>query len=353
MSSEKIIEVDGSYGEAGGALLRVAVALSVLTQKPIRIFNIRAGRKQPGLKTQHLEGLRATAVLCGAKLKGATLGSTEIEFAPAEIKESRLTISIPTAGSIGLILQILQLAAINAPAPVDIFIKGGADFGKFAPPIPYLQQVTLALLEKMGYKIEIKTLKHGFYPVGGGQTEIKIWPARELRPLNLTEQGAITKIDGASIAAHQLEKRDVAGRQAKAAAEIVQKEIGIAPEIRVEHVEAACPGSGIVLWMKTNSGAILGSGAIGELRVTAEQIGHIAARDLAADFKTGAAVDRYATDQLIPFMALAAEFGPSAIKVPAITSHAATNIWVVEKFLPVEFRVDEKKKVISVGPRGA
>ncbi|MCA9180835.1 MAG: hypothetical protein KDA51_05260, partial [Planctomycetales bacterium] len=40
-----MIEIDGSHGEGGGQVLRTSLALSVVTGKPFRLFNIRAGRK--------------------------------------------------------------------------------------------------------------------------------------------------------------------------------------------------------------------------------------------------------------------------------------------------------------------
>ena len=43
-----IIEIDGSFGEGGGQVLRTALALSLVTGRSFRIYNIRAGRKKPG-----------------------------------------------------------------------------------------------------------------------------------------------------------------------------------------------------------------------------------------------------------------------------------------------------------------
>ncbi|MEE9540982.1 MAG: RNA 3'-terminal phosphate cyclase, partial [Candidatus Thorarchaeota archaeon] len=44
-----MIEIDGSYGEGGGQILRTSISLSAITMKPVRITNIRAGRRNPGL----------------------------------------------------------------------------------------------------------------------------------------------------------------------------------------------------------------------------------------------------------------------------------------------------------------
>ena len=59
-------EIDGSYGEGGGALLRISTALSALTGKPIHLTNIRAKRPKQGLMPQHCTALKAVAQLTRA-----------------------------------------------------------------------------------------------------------------------------------------------------------------------------------------------------------------------------------------------------------------------------------------------
>ena len=58
-----MIEIDGSFGEGGGQIVRTAVALSAVTGKPVRIEKIRQGRPKPGLAPQHAGAILALADL--------------------------------------------------------------------------------------------------------------------------------------------------------------------------------------------------------------------------------------------------------------------------------------------------
>ena len=342
---ESLIEVDGSYGEGGGAILRIACGLAVLTGKSVKISNIRKNRPKPGLRMQHLVGLQALAQICKGVLENGKIGATEVTLVPDKVSKGVYQIGVGTAGSVGLILQILQLGCIYSTGKITINVEGGATFGLWAPTIPYLEHVTLPQLRKMGYNVHIDLERHGFYPKGGAKVTFTIEPpTTKLNPLQLDDFGdEITEIQGISIASYHLKKQDVAKRQAKAAKRVIQNELGVNPMIKSEYVDALNPGSGICLWLHTNSGVILGYDVIGERGKPSEKIGVECARNLCDLIPSKATVDRFFSDQIIPFMALA--MGSSIIKTNALTNHTKTNIWLVEKFLNKKFSIESENSL--------
>ncbi len=105
-----LITIDGSLGEGGGQVLRTSLALSLVTGKPFRIDNIRAGRKSPGLLRQHLTAVGAAAQVGDARVEGAAMGSTSMTFVPRAVRAGDFAFSIGTAGSTTLVLQTILYA---------------------------------------------------------------------------------------------------------------------------------------------------------------------------------------------------------------------------------------------------
>ncbi|MFQ6049420.1 MAG: RNA 3'-terminal phosphate cyclase [Candidatus Paceibacterales bacterium] len=352
-----MIEIDGSIGEAGGQILRTACALSAVTKKPCHVFNIRKGRPRSGLRHQHLLGIQALAQLCNGKLEGDSLSSEEIKFYPGEIYRDKISINIPTAGSITLALQTLIPPALSAhsansgqvPHPITISFRGGATDTFFSPTIDYLQYVFLEILEEMGGKAEINILKKGYYPEGGAKVKVKIHPlqtfapqnlrgqATKLKPLNLTERGNLKKILAISGASEFLKPKKVAERQLAGVREILGK-LKLPIEERVEYYQTQCPGSQICLVVEFEN-TVIGTDNLGKLGKRAEDVGKEAALELLKEQKSNACLDKHLADQILPYVALAK--GKSKVTVSEITNHCKANIWVIEKFIGGEFEIKE------------
>jgi RNA 3'-terminal phosphate cyclase (GTP) len=350
-----MIKLDGSYGEGGGAIVRVGLALSTLTGKSFEVNNIRKGRCVGGLKNQHLHSIKALQQLCGAKVEGAELGSHHIKYEPGKIFARKIDVDIETAGSITLMLQALLVPCILAPHPVKIAIKGGTDT-KWSMPIDYFLNVLVPQLQKYA-DIDAKLVKRGYYPRGGGLVELKVKPkynfdSRMDAPnLDLIDQGHLIQIKGISNASKSLQNAEVAERQAKAA-ELELKRLGCPIDIRTEYCDTLSDGSAITLWAifskdKDEIDAVnpirIGADSLGEKGKKAEVVGKEAAERLLNEINYRAPVDEYLGDNLVPYIAL---FG-GKIRAAKISNHSLTNIYVVKQFLGEMIKSDDENRTIS------
>lgn len=338
-----MVEVDGSIGEAGGQILRTACALSAVTKKPCRVFNIRKSRPKPGLATQHLLGLQALNKLSKGRLEGDYLGSEEIKFQPQEIKSKDLGIKIKTAGSITLLLQSLIPPALFAPEPVKIIIDGGATDTFFSPTFDHFRYCFLRILEKIGGKVDVNIIKRGYYPEGGAKVEITTYPS-QLNNLNLFKRGELKRVLAISGASEFLKQKKVAERQIAGVKEILG-ELKLPIEERVEYYETRSPGSQVCLIAEFEN-TIIGTDNLGKLGKRAEDVGKEAALELLKEERSNACLDKHLADQILPYLALAK--GKSLITVSEITNHSKTNIQIIEKF--INGRFEAKDNSISFIP---
>ncbi len=346
-----MIRIDGSYGEGGGQIIRTAVALSAVTGTEVTISNIRSNRPKPGLKAQHMSAIRTAADMTCARISGLKSGSTELTFSPGDISGGHYNIDIGTAGSITLLLQCLMPVASAAQESVSLDITGGTDVA-WSPPIDYMAHVLLPVLASMGLKCNIRLQRRGYYPRGGGRVTAIIHPSA-LRAVELDkEKETDTKKEKEKERGKEKEPCTVSGishssnlpphvmqRQADAATAALEK-AGYSSSIDTWAANSPSTGSGITLWCGHAGGS-----ALGKRGLPAEKVGKAAAGEIITELGSWAAVDVHLADQLIPYMGLA---GVGSFTVREVSGHTRTNIWVVEQFLGVEFRIEEKKDVFKI-----
>ncbi|KUJ82645.1 RNA 3'-phosphate cyclase [Microbulbifer flavimaris] len=326
--------IDGSSGEGGGQLSRYAVALAAITGRSLHLKNIRARRAKPGLMAQHLTALRAAAAIGGGVLEGDELGAKEVCYQPGRSRGGEYRFDVGTAGSITLVLQALLPVALHADTAVHLSVSGGTDVRK-APPVDYFVMVFLPWLARMGVRVQIESIHHGYYPKGGGRVNLRVEPCQSLRPLAAEAPGAVQQITGLSHVAHL--PQHIPERMASSARSVLA---GLGP-VRIEEKvlgdgEAFGTGGAMVLVAETEH-SLLGAATVAERGVPAERLGEEAGHALRAELEAGAALDIHACDQLLLYAAMAA--GESRMMVRKVSQHAETVMWLIEQFLPARFTV--------------
>jgi RNA 3'-terminal phosphate cyclase (ATP) len=351
------LQIDGNYGEGGGQILRTTLSFSCLLGKPVEIFNIRKGRKIPGLQPQHLTSVNACKIISEAEVEGNKLQSVTLKFSPKKIKGGGFFFNVAeekrSAGSTSLILQALFLPLSLAEQGSHITVLGGTHV-PWSPPFDYLKEIFSPMVRKIGCRIELGINKWGWYPKGEGEVHCSISPitrilrTEKFRSLNLIERGKLLNLTGISVVSNL--PASIAERQKNQALKIL-KEKNYSPEINI--IQAPSIGQGTFFFLKAEfENSVAGFGALGEIGKRAEKVAEEACQEFLEFMQTQAAIDTHLADQVVPYLALAE--GGSSFTVSRISQHLLTNIWVVRQFLPTKITVegDEGKegKVIISAP---
>ncbi|GAB4506068.1 MAG: RNA 3'-terminal phosphate cyclase [Anaerolineales bacterium] len=351
-----VLEIDGSYGEGGGQILRTALSLAVALGRPFRMRRIRAGRPKPGLRPQHLVAVRAAAAISGAAVEGDRVGSQDLLFAPQHRPaggdctfDVGATEAGGSAGAVSLVFQALFLPLALAGAPSHLTLVGGTHV-PWSPPFHYLAHVYLPAVAALGYRADLAIQRWGWYPKGGGVVQASIQPrdATEgaARSLDWTRRGRLTRVWGISAASNLPEH--IVQRQKVQALEMLRK-AGLRAEI--EEAEAPAMGFGTVVFLVAEyERGIGGFTAYGALRKPAERVAEEAARELIRFHETKAAVDEHLADQLLlPAVLVGADV---AFTTPRATDHLRTNAWAIEQFLGPRVEIEPHPAGALVRVRG-
>lgn len=338
-----MLEIDGSYGEGGGQILRTAVALSALNNIPIKIINIRANRPDPGIKPQHYVAIKSVKELCNAETTGLEVGSSSLIFTPGEIKGGTYKFDIGTAGSMVLVFQTCILASLKSKESMTIKLRGGSDV-KWAPSWDYFYYVFLPLIKKIGIKVDAKLTRRGYYPIGGGEAEITINPNTDIKQLKFNEKQIFSDIKGIIHVSGLPEH--ISTRIKHAAIKELLKN-NFKADIKIEQTTSSSPGTGLTLWVESKD-TVLGSTVLGERGITSEQVGQKAANNILNEIISDANLDVHAFDQLLPYMVIPNKKDVSSYVVRELSSHASTNIWVLKQFFKLDFKVTQNEKNVTV-----
>lgn len=321
-----MIVVDGSGGEGGGQILRSCLSLSMLSGRPLRMEKIRARRQKPGLQPQHATAVMAAQKICGAKVRGAEVGSTTLSFEPGEVKAGDYHLSIGTAGSTTLVMQTLLPPLLHAPGRSRLTLEGGTH-NPLAPPWDFLAESFLPLLRRMGASIEARLESFGFYPAGGGRIRAEIEPCRRLGRLELPAVGAERRASARILLAHLPEH--VGRREAKTILELT----GWPPEsVAIEAVPSAGPGNAILI--RLDEGEVVETiTAFGEKGVSAENVAAEAVALFRRHYAREVPVGEHLADQLL--LPLALGDGGAFLTGP-LSGHTVTQMELLERFLEVK-----------------
>lgn len=345
--SSDLVKIDGSHGEGGGQILRTAISLSAISGKAIEVTNIRANRTNPGLRPQHLAGIKIIADLFHAKSENLKVGAEWIRFSPSDKFEGgSIKFDIGTAGSIPLILMTVVPAVSLSNNSLQIEVTGGTDV-KASPTIDYIKHIVAKSYLSIGPKFSVDVLKRGYYPKGGGVVQCTVKPCKTPSTIELLATGYL---EPKIISVCSQLPVHVAKRQISSALIALEKK-----DIRCSNYTASIetsisPGSSILVYSAADFGLYVGGDSIGELGKRAESVGTEAAMRFLDSTLAQATVDPFLADMLV--LPLALSKGRSRYRVARVTQHLLTNLHIVSEIVRCKYSIEQQEGSYTVTIEG-
>lgn len=333
-----VVKIDGSFGEGGGQIVRTAVSLSSLTQRPVQIENIRKKRKKPGLKAQHLTAIKLLSKICNASVSGLEIGSTKLEFYPREIQSCNINENVGTAGSIPLIIQVLIVPVALSNKKLSLSIIGGTDV-PWSPTSNYTKHVLGAAYSRMGINFSMDIRKRGYYPKGGGEVSLEIYPSKTTFPILLTRQ--TTKIVNLFCSYSKLPSENISSNVEKIKDELQKNGKKINAFVTKEN---AHDFGGSILIYSQDPNSIVGIDGLIDKNCNFPR--NISRRFL--ECKLG--VDVNLSDMLVVPASVIKE--TSLYRIPEITTHLQTNLYVASKVTGCKYGIGKLEEGYELRIKG-
>ncbi|MSS86527.1 MAG: RNA 3'-phosphate cyclase [Thaumarchaeota archaeon] len=331
------LKINGGHGEGGGQIVRSAITLSCITNQPIHLENIRNNRKDKGLKPQHLTAIKILQKITNAVVIGAEIGSTELKFIPGEVESLELIEDIKTAGSISLILQVLIPAVSISQKKLSLIIKGGTDV-LWSPSMDYTRYVLKEAYSRMGIEFSIEIIKRGYYPKGGGEIKLQVYPSK-IKSINISKR----QTDNLKLICtfSKISLKTIKEKVNEIKKNICKEKINL--EIEIKEEEAIDSGASLLIYGIDNN-SIIGVDSLFNKKTQNFDL------DFNKIINNSVGLDEKLADMIIVPASLAQ--GKTIFRVKEITKHLETNLFVTSKITGCKYgigKISEGFEVIIEG----
>lgn len=338
----------------GAAQFRQRIALATLAGRAIRIDDIRYDDEAPGLRPEEANFLRLIEKLTNGCAIEINETGTSLLYRPGVLAFSHageIKHDCGTARAVTYFLEGIVPLAPFGKRPLHVTLYGITN-DELDQCVDGFRNVTVRLLKHFGLEdgLELKVLKRGAPPRGGGEVVFTCPCVRELKPINLTEEGFVKRIRGVAYATRV--SPQIANRIVDSARGVLNKFI---PDVYIysDHFRGpdsgASPGYGLSLVAETTSGCCLGAErtAVPDDGATLpEEIGACAAKRLLQDLKHGGCVDSTNQWVLLLFMALCPE-DVSRCRLGKLSDFTMAYLRLLQQLLGVTFKLRPDSETLT------
>jgi RNA 3'-terminal phosphate cyclase (ATP) len=332
-----LIKLDGSHGEGGGALLRSALSMAVLTQQGFQVDHIRTGTKYVGLDVEDITLIKCLAQLCDADTSDLTPGSLSLLFAPKRpvrplkglVKTER---NLSGRGSNAMAIASALAPILARSGGYSEFEVEGETFSNNSMTFDYFQNVLCSFWRKQNLQLQGEIIRAAYSRDTEGSCKVEVEPG-PFKGAKFTSRGR-AKLLQATISYSKL-GHAIADRAASHLQKLAHS-VKATFNCEINELPSDNVGIQITVWMQFENG-IGGGSVMGAKKYPAEQVAQEAFEKCYDWIATEAPLDAITAEHaLLP--SCFAE-GSSEFVVSELTSRLLTIAWVTKQFSPVRIMI--------------
>ncbi|KAJ8401953.1 hypothetical protein AAFF_G00375340 [Aldrovandia affinis] len=335
----------------GCNFFRQRLVLSTLSGKRVRIRNIRSKDDNPGLRDFEASFIRLMDKITNGTRIEINQTGTVLFFQPGLLYGGTVEHECNPQRSVGYYLEALLMLAPFMKNPLRVILKGVTNDQK-DPSVDTLKATTIPLMKKFGLDgegLELKVVKRGMPPGGGGEVFFSCPVRRTIRPVQLTNPGKIKRIRGTAYSVRV--SPQMANRVVDSARSILNKFI---PDIYIytDHMKGAnagkSPGFGLTLVAETTNGAFLSAELVSSPQgqgdpMLPEDLGRNCAKLLLEEIHRGGYVDSTNQSLSLLYMTLGQQDVSKALLGP-LSPYTIEFLRHTRDFFQLLFKMETQKQ---------
>ncbi|XP_047991315.1 probable RNA 3'-terminal phosphate cyclase-like protein [Leguminivora glycinivorella] len=331
----------------GSNFFRQRLLLSTLSGRSVRIEEIRSSHDDPGLREYEVSLIRLLdKVTNGTRVELSETG-TSVFYQPGILIGGQVTHNCSTQRGIGYYLEVLLALGPFCKEPLNVVLQG-VTHHDLDVSVDKVKAAALPILLKfilVDDGLELKVVRRGAPPLGGGEVVFRCPVRRGVRPLQWTSWGLVKRIRGVVYALRV--SPTMANRVVEAAKGVMLKFL---PDVYINTDQCRgpnagkSPGFGISLVAETNEktfycaeakSLVAGSGET----TLPEDLGRECAQKLLDEIYRGGCVDSSLQWLVALWMALGQK-DVSVCVVGPLSDYTITFLQHLKEFFGVMFKLE-------------
>ncbi|XP_054613818.1 RNA 3'-terminal phosphate cyclase-like protein isoform X2 [Dunckerocampus dactyliophorus] len=341
-----------SYGLTydGCNFFRQRLVLSTLSGKRVKIRNIRSKDDDPGLRDFEASFIRLLDKVTNGSTIEINQTGTVLFYRPGLLYGGCIEHDCSLQRSIGYYLEALLMLAPFMKTALKATLRGVTN-DPTDPTVDLLKCTALPVMKKFGIDgegLDLKVVKRGMAPGGGGEVVFTCPVRRTIKPVQLTEPGKIKRIRGVAYSVRV--SPQMANRIVESARGVLNKFI---PDIYIhtDHMKGAnsgkSPGFGLMLVAETLEGYFLGAEMTSTPQgqgdpVLPEDLGRDCAKRLLEEVHRGGCVDSSNQSLALLLMTLGQQ-DVSKLLLGPLSPYTMEFLRHIRDFFQLMFKMDVQK----------